>query len=88
MDEYIRLANGRTFQNSHVLESSGNLFLYIQDSNETLKTVFDDLYKSAGTATIIEHRFGEDHIYTGYTDLYSVRDERGVQLTASLRKGD
>ena len=87
MEEKITLENGRVFSNTHVIESDGSLFLYINDSEETLKTVFDDLYESEGTAEITALQYGEEHVFTGYTKLISVRDETFGQITAVLKKG-
>ena len=87
MDEMITLANGREFHSTHVIESDGTLFIYDSDSEETLRTVFDDLYESEGTAVITATRFGEEQVYTGYTALIFVRKESDGQITAGLKKG-
>ena len=87
MDEMITLANGREFFNTHILESDNTLFIYINDEDETLKTVFDDLYESEGTAEITALRFGQEQTYTGYTSLMSVRKETFGQISAVLGKG-
>ena len=87
MDEKITLANGREFHNTHVLESDDTLFVYINDEEETLKTVFDDLYDAEKTAEITAIRFGTEQTYTGYTTLVSVRRETFGQITAGLKKG-
>ena len=87
MEEKITLKNGRVFHDTHVLESDENLFVYMNDPAETLKTVFDDLYESEGTGEITAERFGETTVYTGYTTLVSLRKETDGQITAGLKKG-
>lgn len=89
MNESIILANGREFLHTNVLESDGYIFIYIMDNNETIKTVFDALYDSENTATIIHNIPGaEGHTYIGYTELRSVKKEVDGQITASLKKGE
>lgn len=83
----VTLADGRVFESTTVLEFDGNLFLYIRDEDETLKTVFDELYGTGNSATVTARRYGEDRVYTGYTELASLRKEPDGQITVGLRKG-
>ncbi len=84
MDEYIQTAAGEILKDAHVLETGGFLFLYIQDRDATIKTVFDALYGHTGELTV--HRYGQDQLITGYGTLLGVREEPGVQISATLAK--
>ena len=87
MDEYITLSDGTVFHNSHVLESDGHLYVYVNSEGQTMKTVFDALYESPYTQTIHAFRFDQDRQYTGYTHLTNVGEDYG-QIAAVLRKAN
>lgn len=76
MDEYLILNNGVTVQDAHCFDDGTNLFVYITgeaDLMETL-TLFS---RPENTQVIKASRYGEESIYTGYTELYSMSREYG-----------
>ena len=81
----VTLANNRVFEDAHVLESNGNLFVYVNDENETLATVFNALNVKANVRTIVAFAFERETIYEGYTDLVSIRKD-GTTISACLRR--
>ena len=85
MDERLTLNNGTVLENSHVLESSGCLFVYIQSGN-SMREVFDLLDEPENTKKIVESCIGTERTYRGYKRLTSVRDEGGGFISAVLKK--
>lgn len=85
MDERLTLNNGTVLENSHVLESSGCLFVYIQSGN-SMREVFDLLDEPENTKKIVESRSGTERSFKGYKRLTSVSDEGGGLISAVLKK--
>jgi len=89
MDRSITLGDGVTvIPNAYASEAAaGILFLYIEDPNATLKSVFDLLYDQPEmTARITSTEYGETNVFDGYTQLFSVRQESERLITAGLRR--
>lgn len=82
--EELTLADGTKIQDAHVLESDGALWFYVQ-SGKTMVEVFALMDDPEKTAEITALRFGEETVYTGYTDLRSIRKD-GTQISGSLMR--
>ena len=83
MDETLKLNDG-TVLNGHVLESGGDLFLYVYGSS--LTDLYPLLSVPAKTKQIVADRYGEKTTYTGYNYLYCIREEVTGMCSAGLRK--
>ena len=84
MTEKLKLNDGTELDNSSAI-LSGDLFVYIHDSN--LQTVFDLLIDPENTQKIIYTQAnGTSIAYVGYKKLIAVRDEGNGLITAVLRK--
>ena len=84
MDEMIKLLDGTEILSAHVLESDGALWFYVQNGM-TMAEVFAVMNDPAKTGSITALRFHETTVYSGYTDLHSIRKDGG-QISGCLRK--
>ena len=86
MDEYLVMNNGVTVQDAHCLQDDVALFVYVTGEADLMETLqlFSD---PEATAVIRASRFGEEAVYTGYTQLYSMSREFG-NINLVLRKGE
>ena len=81
----LTLNDGTVLEDASALLSSGNLFLYMYNSD--LRTIFDLLIEPENTEEITYTQVnGEDVVYRGFNKLTAVRDEGGGLITAVLRK--
>ena len=84
--ETLTLNDGTILENSHVLESNGNLFVYV-NGELTIKDVFDLMYDPEKTKKIVFEISGSKAgTYRGYKKLIAVRDEGNGLVTAVLGK--
>lgn len=84
--ETLTLNDGTILENSHVLESNGNLFVYV-NGELTIKDVFDLMYDPEKTKKIVFEISGSKvGTYKGYKKLIAVRDEGDGLVTAVLGK--
>ena len=84
MPEKLTLNDGTELDNSSAI-LSGDLFLYVNDSN--LQTVFNLLIDPEKTQKIIYTQVnGTSVAYVGYKKLKAVTDEDNGLITAVLRK--
>lgn len=84
MPEKLTLNDGTELENSSAI-LSGDLFLYVNDSN--LQTVFNLLIDPEKTQKIIYTQVnGTSVAYVGYKKLKAVTDEDNGLITAVLRK--
>lgn len=86
MDEYLILNNGTKVPDAHCLEDGVNLFVYITGEAD-LMDILQLFSNPKATAVIRASRFGEEAVYTGYTQLYSMSREFG-NINLVLRKGE
>lgn len=72
--EYLTLRDG-TVLDGHCMEDDRNLFVYL-DGKTVVEgvTLFSDPGK---TGLITEYNHGTEHVYEGYTEIYSVSHEFG-----------
>lgn len=89
MDRYITLGDGQTvIPDAYAAEAApGVIFLYIEDPEATLRSVFDLLYENEDlTEEITSVDYGEKKVFTEYCALFSVRRESERLITAGLRR--
>ena len=82
--ETILLSNGTLIENAHCLPSDERLYVYIQGMD--IRTGFELFIEPENTRTIVSNRFGVDHVYEGYTDMYAISMENN-QCNVVLKKG-
>ena len=82
----LTLNNDTVLENSYVIESDSNLFVYTQNEY-TVKEVCDALYDPEVTKKIVATPIAGDPVtYRGYKKLIAVRDEGHGMITAVLKK--
>ena len=79
------LNDGFALDNSSIIESYGQLYVYIRNGS-TIRTVFDLLIDPNKTARIEETQPGQTTVKEGFTRLIAVRDEGNGLITAVLGK--
>lgn len=84
MDEQLILSNGAVLNYSHAIASGGELDLYVADPGVTMDILYGLLSKPENTARITARRYGDEAVYDGYTDFYTITRERD-QITAALK---
>lgn len=88
MNEEILFADQTVLQKSDILKSSAwEIFVYIRHPGLNIRQVFEILTDARKTREITV-RYGEtvEGVYTGYTELVSIRKEDSGQYTAILQK--
>lgn len=85
MEETLTLNNG-TVLSGHLIETGGNLFLYINDTD--FADVFDLLNNPENVVSIEWKRPGGIGYANGYKYLHSIAKESATLVTAMLRKWD
>ena len=85
MEQKLILNDGTVLENTTALVASGTLWVYIE-SEITLGEAVALLNDPEKTAVMTEVEFGNEKIYTGYTDLFCVRREDNGQVNAGLKK--
>ena len=79
------LADGTKIERAYVVENAGVLWFYVRHGEYTMADLFALMNDPEKTARITAHQYGEEHVYTGFTDLQSIqKDER--QISGGLRK--
>ena len=88
MDQQLILSDGTVFNNSYVIKSGFNLFVYVYDENITYQDMFIILNNPENTASIT-YRNGEvETVYSGFTYLFDAKREDEGFMTAALRKAE
>lgn len=81
-DNEITLNDGRIVPSARCLQDENRLFVYVD--NMGIKEGFDMFWQN--TETICFRSFGNETVYSGYSELYSVSEQRGV-CNIALKKG-
>ena len=84
MNEKLTLADGTEIAGAHVMEDGAALWFYVLDGM-TMAEVFALVNDPEKTGRITARRFGEETVYSGYTDLRSIRKD-GTQVSGCLQK--
>lgn len=79
-------SDGTELEKSHALKGRHELYIYVEDSEKTLTSVFTILSYPEKTKRIIYKFDNVELTFDGYTKLISIRDE-GNGITAILEKG-
>lgn len=81
----LTLNDGTVFENSHAIENGGNLFIYVQDGQSSIRDVFNAFADPEKTVSIqFENMAGDLITLTGYNRIIAVRDEGRGLITAVL----
>lgn len=81
----LTLSNNTVFENSHAIENGGNLFIYVQDGQSSIRDVFNAFADPEKTVSIqFENMAGDLITLTGYNRIIAVRDEGRGLITAVL----
>jgi hypothetical protein len=84
--QYLTLNDGTVFNNSYVIKSGINLFVYVYDQNVTYQDMFLILNNPENTSSITYTNGNDVMVYTGFTYLFDVKREDDDFMTAGLRK--
>ncbi len=76
MDEFLILNNNAKIRDAHCLQDDANLFVYITGEADLMQ-VLQLFSVPKNTKKIKASRFGEESVYVGYTQLYSMSREYG-----------
>ena len=85
MDGSLTLNDGTVLTGSTILESSGQLFVYVMNGSG-IRDVFNLLIEPTKTCRITAAQGGETLVKEGFTKLIAVRDEGNGLITAVLAK--
>ena len=77
--------DGTEVKNAEAFVSSGVLWVYMHDKTSMAKA-FGILNSTAKTKVIRSVNGGNTEIFTGYTHLFSLREEDDGSVNAGLRK--
>lgn len=84
MSETLTFMDGTEIVGAHVMEDGAALWFYVQ-GGMTMAEVFALTNDPEKTGEITARRFGEKTVYSGYTDLRSIRKD-GTQVSGCLQK--
>lgn len=85
MDGTLTLNDGTIMTGSTILESSGQLFVYVMNGSG-IRDVFNLMIEPTKTCRITAAQSGETLVKEGFTKLVAVRDEGNGLITAALKK--
>lgn len=85
MDQTLQIGNA-VLVGSYAFLSGDVLWVYVY-AEISLADLFAMLNEPENTQEIRASRFGEETVFTGYTELFCIRKEEEGFLSAGLRKG-
>lgn len=82
--ETVTLNDGTVLNDSHVLESRGILWFYLR--GVTFERAYELMVDDGRTERIVMNSYGSETVFTGYTDLFSLRREDDGMITGGLAR--
>jgi hypothetical protein len=86
MNQKLTLNDGTVFSPAHAFAAGGTLWIYIDDPEVTLAEAFEQLNDPEKTARITSEEYGNETIFTGFTELFCIRKEDYGQVNAGLKR--